>query len=100
MPGPRPLTIRGVSYPSIMEASRQLGIHPEVIRQTWTRGTLQEVGLKRKSGGGVPIPIRIRGITYPSVCAAARALGVIPSTIHRALDRGTLERVALVRKKR
>ena len=66
----RPVTIRGVTYDSGIEAAKAIGVHPGVISQARKMGWLDGVGL------GVKRPITIDGVEYESGRAAARALGI------------------------
>lgn len=45
---PRPVTIRGVTYPSLKAAAEALGVTKETVRQARFRGTLDKIG-KRKA---------------------------------------------------
>jgi len=48
--GPRPVTIRGVSYPSLKAAGEAIGVSREAVRQAANLGTLDSVGLKKTGG--------------------------------------------------
>lgn len=49
--GPRPVTIRGISYPSLKAAGDAIGVSREAVRQAANRGTLDSVGMKKTGGG-------------------------------------------------
>lgn len=91
----KPVTIRGVTYPSVLAAARALGVSPAAICNARARGGLETVGLNPTIT--TPCPVAIRGVTYPSQNAAARALGVSAATIYMALERGTLDSVGLMK---
>lgn len=80
----REITIDGVTYPSVMAASRALGINQKTLR-LW-------LGLKRVNFVG---PLTIRGTEYPSITAAARALNLSAKTINEARKEGRLDTVGL-----
>lgn len=48
---PRPVQIRGTTYPSMKAAALALGVTNEAVRQAKQRGTLDRVGLKRNGDG-------------------------------------------------
>lgn len=48
--GPRPVTIRGIAYPSMKAAGAALGVSREAVRQAANRDTLEHVGLKKNGG--------------------------------------------------
>ena len=85
----KPITIRGVTYPSHTHAAKAVGVVPSTITLAKSNGTLDLVGLGRE------VPVTVRGTYYHSSRAAARALGVAESTISTALNNGTLDRVGL-----
>jgi len=93
----RPVTIRGVDYPSIAAASRALGVRREAVDKAIAAGRLEFCGLGR--GIPDPMPITIRGVAYPSARAAAQALGVKPSAIYQALHVGDIDRVGRPRRR-
>lgn len=98
MPLPKPITIRGVTYPSRAAAAQVLGIQVEGLYDAIRRGTVQNAGLGQ--GKAKCIPITIRGVTYPSYAEAARALGVSPSSVQQAVKYGYEQRVGLGREKK
>jgi hypothetical protein len=98
MPGPEGtrVLIRGVSYRSMREAARALGVTRTVIAKCRQRGTLDKAGLRQNRL--VPGPdhiackaVTIQGVEYPSIEIASEVLGVHRSTIHRNMARGTLD---------
>lgn len=80
----RETTIDGVTYPSVMAASRALGINPKTLRAWLDLKPVNIVG-----------PLTIRGTVYPSVTAAARALKLSTKTIYEARKEGRLDTVGL-----
>jgi len=71
----KPITIRGVDYPSKAAAAKALGITYESLRKAIVDGRLETVGLNprgKKHGRRV----RIDGKVYKSIAEAARATGV------------------------
>lgn len=76
MPKPKkPITIRGVDYPSKAAAARALGITYESLRKAIVDGRLETVGLNPK-GKNHGRRVRIDGKVYKSIAEAARATGV------------------------
>lgn len=83
---PKPVTIRGVNYPSHSAAARALGVSASAVSAAVALGTQDHIGLGnagRSRIGRRGNPITIGGVTYPSQSTAARALGVSTSTISR-----------------
>jgi len=96
MKKPKPVTIRGVTYPSISAAARAHGVRPSTIHSAMERGRLDYVGVgSSKNGKWNGSPVVIRGVTYSSLREAARALGVSPQAVSTALMRGTADNVGL-----
>lgn len=87
----RPITIRGVTYPSHTHAAKAVGVVPSTITLAKATGTLETVGLGRK------VPLTVRGTYYDSVREAARAIGVSEGTVSRALNNGKLDLVGLTK---
>lgn len=86
--GKRPRTgvrvpIRGVLYPSVSEAARQLGVCFATVFGAMERGTLDNCGTRRDKLAGY-----LDGTYYPSKVAAARAMGVAPQVIYNRIIRG------------
>jgi hypothetical protein len=67
------IRIRGVTYPSIRQAAREIGVTPRAITNALDRGAIDEVGLRLV--GPKPKPVTIGGITFPSKQFVANALG-------------------------
>jgi hypothetical protein len=65
----KPITIRGVDYPSKTEAAKALGIGYEALRKAIVDGRLDTVGLNGRR-------VKIDGKTYGSIAEAARTIGV------------------------
>ena len=80
----KPVTIRGVTYPSQRHAAEALGVSTQTITQAVQRGRLGTVGLGRLQKGCDGVyqrEVTLGGVTYPSKKAAAYALGVLPSVL-------------------
>lgn len=84
----KPVTIRGVDYPSYGAAAKALGVNQSTIGKAVKEGRTETVGLGFQGGG---CPVMIRGVLYRTQKEAADALGLHPGTIKNALDRGTLD---------
>ena len=78
-----PTRIRGVDYPSISEAARQLKLNPSTIYAALEKGSLEQVGMLRRNKR----PCTINGVDYPSLSAAGRVLGITPQSLGVWLDR-------------
>lgn len=86
--GPRrgtPTRIRGVDYPSVSEAARQLGVTFSTVFGAMERGTLDACGIPDRTAGYCD------GVQYPSKAAAARALGIKPQVLHTRILRGKIK---------
>lgn len=90
---PKPITIRGVTYPSVKVAAATFGISIYTIYQARLRGQLQNVGLGPQDQPGCSV--RIRGVVYPNARVAGEALGLTPSAITAAVRQGRQDRVGL-----
>lgn len=88
----REITIRGVTYPSIAAAARELGISDSALRGAYARGTENRIG-----EGQMKKPIVVRGVMFESMMQASREMGLSLSTIYGAIERGTLDRLGLGR---
>lgn len=91
-----PVEVHGVSYQSVSEAARALGVSDGAIHAARRNGTLHRVGCGRP--GVEPLPVRIDGTVYASAEAASHALGINRMTIYAAVADGDPDRV--VRAKR
>lgn len=87
------IEIRGVVYPTAVDAARALGVTDGTVRAAARNGTLHRVGLGQCFPE--PMPIRIRGVVYPDAHTAARANGVTVSAIWQAMHKNKLDRVGL-----
>ncbi len=76
----KPVTIRGVTYPSRREAGRALGISHQAITKAEKKGTLDTVGFNLSP---LSKPVTVRGKKFPSISAAARHFGCKNLTIRR-----------------
>jgi len=72
-----PIQIRGVIYPSVQEAARQLGLNACTIYVALDRGTLEQCGISFKP----PRKCSFDGVEYPSLVAAGKALGITPQAV-------------------
>lgn len=87
-----PVTIGGVSYPSLNAAGRALGVTCVTIKSHKAKGTLDTLAAYGARPGKSTL-VTIRGTTYPSIKAAAHAFGVWPSTVAKARRQGTLDEI-------
>jgi hypothetical protein len=51
---PKPVPIRGVTYPSMGEAARQIGVNVSTISRAHREGWLQNVGIVKKNKASQP----------------------------------------------
>ncbi|WP_136685679.1 NUMOD1 domain-containing DNA-binding protein [Falsirhodobacter xinxiangensis] len=95
-----PVTIRGVEYPSPIEAAKALSVSRQTIYVARTNGRLDFVGLGRGAGNNRH-EVTIEDVTYPSHSDAARALGVSRYYVARMAEIGRFitraEHVAITR---
>lgn len=76
MPKPsKPVTIRGVNYPSISSAAEAVGVTHNAVTDAMRGGRLETVGLNPR-GKNYGRRVVIDGKAYPSIYAAAREIGV------------------------
>ena len=83
---PKPITYRGVRYPSHQALAEAYGIGYEMAQTRLRRG----LPLDMPYCGGSPKggkKVAIGGITYPTMTAAAKALGVSVSTVWKRYHR-------------
>ena len=86
---PRPVTIRGVVYPSARAAGQVFGVAPNTVRGAARRGTLDNVGLGRSWGGCMQaIPTLYRGTLYASQREAARQNNVPAWKVFNDIEAG------------
>ena len=76
--------IRGMVYPSMSEAARQLGVNVKTIYDAAERGTLQTCGLPDRYAG------HLDGVWYASKTEAARTLGIKAPTLCKHIERGKM----------
>lgn len=77
-------TINGVTYHSMTDAARDLGVSSTMIRKRMTKShgqafdyqKTQTAPVQKRRGGGRSIPCTIDGVWYKSYGAAAAALGL------------------------
>ena len=77
-----PIRIRGVDYPSVQEAARQIGVNPCTIYVALDKGTLENCGISFKAKRVCTFD----GVEYPSLVAAGMALGVTSQAIWQRLE--------------
>lgn len=77
----KPVTVRGVGYPSHAAASRALGIS----EATFLRAAKIGQDNIDRAGLGRGVEITVDGVAYPSKAAASRALGIPYRKLVRAL---------------
>ena len=83
---PKPITYRGVRYPSHQALAKAYGIGYEMAQARLKRGQ----SLDMPYCGGSPKggkKVTIGDVTYPTMTAAAKALGVSVSTVWRRYHR-------------
>lgn len=76
----KPVTIRGVTYPGIREAARQLGVDVATVSRSRKKGTLDGLGFREKQP---PKPMWVDGVEYRSNADAALKVGVVPEVFSR-----------------
>jgi hypothetical protein len=75
------IEIRGITYPSVRNASETLGIAMDAIYSALKRGSMDAVGL----GNTQRQPINLDGLNFPSLGAASKALGFNRSFVRYAI---------------
>jgi hypothetical protein len=80
------IRIRGVTYPSMADAARAIGVTPRAITHALDRGKIDEVGLH--GVGPKPKPVTVGGITFARKRDLAKALGKTVEAIVMSLKRG------------
>lgn len=80
------LSIRGVEYPSIAEAARQLGVAYSTVSNALDNGTLDTVGLGRNHDRKKPITVN--GVLYESIAEAAKQCNLNPYSLAIAKRKG------------
>lgn len=79
-----PISIRGVSYPSIRAAARALGVRNTTIMRALNRGTHETSAVFTKNAG------TLEGVWYYCRADAAAALGVNTSTFCKQIRKGKI----------
>lgn len=82
---PMPTLIRGVLYPSLGEAGRQLGVSPANISAALDRGTVDNMGLGRNFKSKKPVIVD--GQKFESIGAAVRGTGLSVDQIRDGRNR-------------
>lgn len=93
----KPVTIRGVTYPSGGAAARALGVSSAAVRQARMRGTLDRVGLGLV--GVEPMPVLILGRRFENADAAAAHYGVTNKAVYAAIAAGDPDRIGKPRRR-
>ena len=77
------VTIRGVTYESLSDAARVLGVSKQAVSYARSKGSLDLVGLNPNLSASQlnSKPVEIEGVEFLSHKQAARALGVLNSDI-------------------
>ena len=81
------ITIRGVTYPSVREAARQLDLSHATLIQARKEGRLDTVGLNPNRCRKKNQPVTLDGVTYPTAKYAAYELGITPKALSMRLSR-------------
>lgn len=92
----RPVTIRGITYPTEDAAASAFGVSRQIIDMARQAGWLDRIGLppaRRYTPGSVSTIVR--GQMYLSRAAAARAIGVSRMAVSAAVRHNRLDRVGL-----
>lgn len=90
----KPITVRGVEYPSQTDAARALGVTRAAISLAHKRGRVDSLGA---GPGPQRKPIVIRGVTYIGVAEAAAAMGCSEREIGRYKSAGKLDQAGFTR---
>lgn len=80
-----PTCVRGVTYRSIAEAARQIGVSFSTLSAALDRGTQDNCGLRG------PVCGYANGVFYASKRDAARALGMSAQTLHHKISVGKIK---------
>ena len=80
----KPISIRGVSYPSMRSAARALGVSNTTIMRALNRGTHETSAVFTKNAG------TLDGVWYYCKADAAWARGVNASTFRRQIRKGKI----------
>lgn len=87
-----PVTVGGVTYPSISQAARACGANPSTVHARLHKGETLEHALRTTKKYGSTshnaIPVVYDGVSYPSIRALARAHHVTERTAQRRLEDG------------
>lgn len=91
------VTVRGVTYESVKECAKALGVTDVTVYSAISRGKADTIGVGAGRGpkingthrGGRPRkPVTFYGVTFPSMAAASRALGMSTHYVYRTLHEG------------
>lgn len=82
----RPISIDGVSYPSIKTSVEQTGLSTMQVKYMLRNGKALYLTDRAGKSTGVPRQVRIDGIEYVSIEAASRATGLTRRMIHRSIQ--------------
>ena len=81
----RKITISGITYKSVLEASRCLGVTSGTIYSRLAKGTQMDIPVKKDCTGD---ECSIDGIVFPSVNAAAKHYKVNAESVRSRLKKG------------
>ena len=91
----KPITIRGVTYPSARAACDALDVTTGAMRAAIERGTLDRLGSRRKRRSKKDEPVEVRGEVFANAKACATALRVSVEAVMVARRRGRLDTLGL-----
>lgn len=87
------IEIRGVVYPTVVDAARALDVTTNTVFKAIYKGTLHRVGTA--AVGREPMPILVRGKVYENAAEAAAANNVSRPAVYAALSRGRPDRIGI-----
>lgn len=85
----QPVTIRGVEFSTVAEASAHFGVLPSTIFQARQMGKLDRIGRVRKVANRKPMVVF--GVEYSSRSAVAKHFGVCLGSLRFAIERDDVE---------
>ena len=92
---PTPVTVRGVTYPSLVAASKALGVHVTAVCQAKARGTLDYIGLRPLKTSSIITALekatpedlpRLREEARKWILHRDRQLGMAVSPVHTTIS--------------
>ncbi len=88
----KPVTIRGINYPSLTAAASALGVSVGSVSLAVKRGTEDTIGL----GFRKQADLECDGVIYTNVRELAQAIGHTPASVYLALSRKTKDEAGYV----